>query len=104
MRSVGALWTAPVCVPSSDAAKDTVKTETIETGARMLELPLLVRSGDLSHGIFSPQPKGGNSGRPSTSLSISSDEYPEERIKNAVRDTCLRCLAPQAASNGFSVC
>ena len=50
MRSVGALWVAPVCVPNSDAAKDTVNTETIETGARMLELPLLVRSGDL----FSP--------------------------------------------------
>ena len=47
---MGALWAAPVCVLNSDAAKDTVKTETIETSARTLELPLLLRSGDL----FSP--------------------------------------------------
>ena len=54
MRSVGALWAAPVCVPNPDVAKDTVKTETIETGARTFELPLLVRSGDLSRGVFFP--------------------------------------------------
>ena len=54
MRSVGALWTAPVGVPNLDAAKDTVKTETIESGRRTLELPLLVKSGDLSRGVFSP--------------------------------------------------
>ena len=50
MRSVGALWAAPVCVPNSNLAKVTLKTESIETGTRTLELPLLVRSGDL----FSP--------------------------------------------------
>ena len=43
----------PVWVPNSDAAKDTVKSEPIETGSRMLEFPLLVRSGNLSPGVFS---------------------------------------------------
>ena len=53
VRSIGALWAAPVCVSNSEAAKHTIKTETIETGARTLEFPLLVRSGDVSRSVFS---------------------------------------------------
>ena len=37
----------PVGVTNSDAAKDTVKTEIIKSGARTLELPLMVRSGEV---------------------------------------------------------